>query len=89
MLTRRAFHAAATKGGGGGTKPATAAHGTDRSADSQTISAAVLGAAEAAAGLLPGAAPLVIGEPIADLVYAADRTAVDTVVLAARNATFE
>ena len=41
----------------------TSANGTDRAADSQTITAAVLAAATAASGLLPASSPLVAGEP--------------------------
>ncbi|MEU2348239.1 flagellar motor switch protein FliN [Modestobacter sp. NPDC049651] len=44
----------------------TTAHGTDRSADSETIAAAVLAAASAAGALLPASTPLLAGEPSGD-----------------------
>ncbi|SDX87559.1 flagellar motor switch protein FliN/FliY [Modestobacter sp. DSM 44400] len=44
----------------------TTAFGIERSPESETIAAAVVAAAQAAAGLLPAAAPLSAGEPIAD-----------------------
>jgi flagellar motor switch protein FliN/FliY len=44
----------------------TTAFGIERSPESETIAAAVVAAAQAAAGLLPAASPLAAGEPIAD-----------------------
>jgi flagellar motor switch protein FliN/FliY len=44
----------------------TTAFGIERSPESETIAAAVVAAAQAAAGLLPAAAPLSAGQPIAD-----------------------
>jgi flagellar motor switch protein FliN/FliY len=44
----------------------TTAFGIERSPESETIAAAVVAAAQAAAGLLPAAAPLTAGQPIAD-----------------------
>jgi flagellar motor switch protein FliN len=44
----------------------TTAFGIERSPESETIAAAVVAAAQAAAGLLPAASPLTAGEPIAD-----------------------
>jgi flagellar motor switch protein FliN len=44
----------------------TTAFGIERSPESETIAAAVVAAAQAAAGLLPAASPLSAGEPIGD-----------------------
>jgi flagellar motor switch protein FliN/FliY len=44
----------------------TTAFGIERSPESETIAAAVIAAAQAAAGLLPAASPLSTGEPVAD-----------------------
>ncbi|MCU1606377.1 MAG: Flagellar motor switch protein FliN/FliY, partial [Modestobacter sp.] len=41
----------------------TTAFGIERSPESETIAAAVVAAAQAAAGLLPAAAPLTAGQP--------------------------